>query len=151
MSTTHQTTSPPAAAEPVAASTQLTALRWIATLVSALIVIMAFLAGQGFFEGQPNLITGHGHLGNGIFALVAIQIVMAFLAFQKGQIGRNHLLLNGAIMVLLFAQIGLGYAGSRNNNGAAVAWHLPNGVLLMGASTVNAVLLWVRATVANRR
>lgn len=149
MSTTHQTTSPPAAAEPVAASTQLTALRWIATLVSALIVIMAFLAGQGLWEGERNLITGHGHLGNGIFALVAIQIVLAFLAFQKGQIGRYHLILNGVIMLLLFTQIGLGYSG--RESASARAWHFPNGVLLMGASTVNAVLFWVRATVANRR
>jgi len=150
METTHRT-APTTDTDTGSAAMQMTALRWISTLVSALIVVMALLAGQGFFEAQPNLITGHGHLGNGIFALVAIQIVLAFLAFQKGQIGRNHLILNGVIMVLLFAQIGLGYAGSRNNNGAAVAWHLPNGVLLMGASTVNAVLFWVRASLANRR
>ena len=134
-----------------ATGTLLTAIRWIASIVTVLIVVMAFLAGRGFFDGQPNLITGHGHLGNGIFMLVAIQIVLAFLLFQKGVVGRNILILNGVIMVLLFAQIGLGYAGSRNHNGAAVAWHLPNGVLLMGASTVNAVLLWARNAAANRR
>jgi hypothetical protein len=139
------TTTPDAAETAETAGTGLmTGLRWLATAVSALIVVMAFLAGQGLFEGESSLITGHGHLGNGIFALAAIQVVLGYLAFQKALIGRNHLLLIGLIIVLLFAQIGLGYAGSRNGNMSAVAWHLPNGVLLMGTSTVNAVQLWAR-------
>jgi hypothetical protein len=142
---THPNTAPDADAS----STQMTALRWISLVVSALIVVQAFLAGQGVFQGEKNLLTGHGHLGNGIFVLVAIMIVLSFLAFQKGQIGRNHLLLNGLIMVLLFAQIGLGYSG-RESTGAA-SWHLPNGVLLMGASTVNAVLFWVRSSMSGDR
>ncbi len=134
----------PSTTSEAAGTGMLTSLSWLATAISALIVVMAYLAGRGFFEGEPSLITGHGYLGNGIFALATIQVVLGYLAFQKGLIGRNQLLLIGAVIVLLFAQIGLGYAGSRSGNGAAVAWHLPNGVLLMGASTVNAVLLWVR-------
>lgn len=124
-------------------------LKWLSVAMSGLVVVMALLAGQGFFEAQPGLITGHGHLGNGIFALAAVQLVLAFLGYQKGLIGRNHVLLNGVIIILLFAQIGLGYAGSRNNIGSAVAWHLPNGVLLMGATTMNAVLFWVRSSPGN--
>jgi hypothetical protein len=142
-------TQPHTAPDVGSSSTQLTALRWISILVSALIVVQAFLAGQGVFQGEKDLLTGHGHLGNGIFALVAIMIVLSFLTFQKGQISRNHLILNGVIMILLFAQIGLGYSG-RESTGAA-SWHLPNGVLLMGATTVNAVLFWVRSSLNGGR
>lgn len=141
MRTVSSTTSNP---EPIVASGHLTALRWLSVAVSLLIVVMAGLAGQGVWGGERDLITGHGYLGNAIFALAAISTGIGYLAWQKGQIGRNILLLMGLIVVLLFAQIGLGYTGSRNSSGAAVAWHLPNGVLLMGASTLNAVLLWVR-------
>ena len=142
MQTAHQTSTPAPADH--GAGTQLRALRWLAIAISLLIVVMAFLAGRGFFQAEPGLITGHGHLGNGIFALAALQVGLGYLAFQRGMVHRNLVLLMGLILVLLVAQIGLGYAGSRNNNGAAVAWHLPNGVLLMGASTLNAVLLWLR-------
>jgi hypothetical protein len=142
-------TQPHTAHDADSSSMQMTALRWISVLVSALIVVQALLAGQGIWGGDRDLITGHEMLGNGIFLLVAIQVVLSFLAYQKGQIGRNHLILNGIIMLLLFAQIGLGYSG-RETSGA-IAWHLPNGVLLMGASTINAVLFWMRSSVNGGR
>ncbi len=123
---------------------QLMALRWISVVLSALVVITALVIGQGFFGGTPNLIVGHGHLGNLIFVLAAAQLMLAFLAYQKGTVGRNHLLLNGLLIVLLFAQIGLGYSGSRSGAAGALVWHLPLGVLVMGVSTVNAVLFWQR-------
>lgn len=127
----------------------MTGLRWISTVVSALVVIMALLAGQGVYEDR-GLITGHGHLGNGIFALAAVQLVLAFLVYQKGEIGRNHLILSALIILLLFGQIGLGYAGSRNNL-SLIPWHMANGVLLMGASTINAVLCWMQSSVGSSR
>lgn len=126
----------------------MTALRWLSVAISALIVITAFVIGEGFFGGSPGLITDHGYLGNLIFALAAVQLMLAFLGYQKGTVGRNHLLLNGLIIILLFAQIGLGYSGSRSGAAGALVWHLPVGVLAMGVSTLNAVLFWVRPNTA---
>ena len=123
---------------------QMSALRWISLILSALVVITAFVIGEGFFGGKASLIQDHGYLGNAIFALAAVQLAIAFLQFQKGTVGRNHLLLNGVIIILLFAQIGLGYSGSRSGAANALVWHLPVGVLIMGVCTVNSVLFWVR-------
>ena len=132
-----------------AANGLMTTLRWISVIVSALIVITALVVGQGFFGGAPGLIIGHGHLGNLIFMLAAVQLALAFAAYQKGSVGRNHLLLNGFLIVLLVAQIELGYSGSRSGASAALVWHLPVGVLAMGVSTLNAVLFWVRPGTAS--
>jgi cytochrome b561 len=123
---------------------QMTALRWISAIVSGLVVITAFVIGEGFFGGNATLIEDHGYLGNAIFALAAVQLILAFLQYQKGTLGRNHLLLNGLLIVALFAQIGLGYSGSRSGAANALVWHLPVGVLIMGLSTLNAALLWTR-------
>ncbi len=120
--------------------TLLTGLRWIATVIAVGILVQAMLAGQGFFEAKPELITGHGHLGNTIFLLAAIQTVIAFAASAKGFVGRNIVVLSAVVTILTIAQIGLGYTG--RTEATATAWHLPNGVLLMGLSTALAVTLW---------
>ena len=125
---------------------QLTALRWISAIISGLIVTTALVVGQGFFGGTARLITDHGSLGNLIFALASVQLVLAFLGYQRGVVGRKHLLLNGFLIILLFAQIGLGYSGSRSGASGALVWHLPVGVLAMGAGTLNASLFWIRLT-----
>lgn len=125
-------------------SGQMSALRWISAILSALVVVTAFVIGEGFFGGKATLIEDHGYLGNAIFALAVVQLVLAFLQYQKGTVGRNHLLLNGVLIILLFAQIGLGYSGSRSGAANALVWHLPVGVLIMGVSTLNSVLFWVR-------
>lgn len=121
-----------------------TALRWISSVLSALIVVTAMVIGEGFFGGTARMIRDHGNLGNVIFLLAAVQLGLAFLGYRKQTVGRNHLLLNGLIVILLFIQIGLGYAGSRSGAANALVWHLPTGVLLMGLSTANAVLFWQR-------
>jgi hypothetical protein len=127
-----------------AGNAQMTALRWISLIISALIVITALVIGQGFFGGSARLITDHGSIGNLIFMLAAVQLVLALLGYQRGIVGRNHLLVNGLLIILLFVQIGLGYSGSRSGASAALVWHLPVGVLAMGVSTMNSVLFWVR-------
>lgn len=139
MSTQHNTSS-------AAGNGQMSALRWISIVLSALVVITAFVIGEGFFGGKASLIQDHGYLGNAIFALAAVQLAIAFLLYQKQAIGRNHLLLNGFIIILLFAQIGLGYSGSRSGAANALVWHLPVGVLIMGVCAVNSVLFWIRQT-----
>jgi quinol-cytochrome oxidoreductase complex cytochrome b subunit len=122
----------------------MTALRWISAILSGLVVLTALVIGEGFFGGNATLIEDHGYLGNVIFALAVVQLILAFLQHQKGTVGRNHLLLNGLLIIALFAQIGLGYSGSRSGAAGALVWHLPVGVLIMGISTLNAALFWMR-------
>jgi len=55
---------------------------------------------------------------------------------------RSIVALNVLLVLLVAAQIGLGY--STRNNVPLVAWHIPNGVLLMGTCTVLAPLAWSR-------
>ena len=130
-------------APPDTSNGQLKALRWISTVLSILVVLMAFMIGEALFGGQMDLVQDHGYLGNAIFALAVIQVVLAFLQYQKGVVSRNLLLLSGLLIILLFGQIGLGYTGTSGTT-EAIVYHIPLGVLIMGVSTVNAVLFWVQ-------
>jgi hypothetical protein len=121
---------------------QRTALKWIATALSGLVVIMAFLAGQGLFGGSPDRITDHGYLGNLVFILGVAQVAVAFLGFQKGAVSRGMLLTTLLILVMIFAQIGLGYAGHRSGTKDATVVHFGLGVLLMGVSSFSAARFW---------
>lgn len=117
-------------------------LRWLSIALALGIVIMATLAGQGLWNGDRSLITGHGHLGNALFVLAIAQFVIAVVLYQRKAIGAPLMMLTFTLLVLLFAQAGLGYVG--RENAEARAWHIPNGVLLMGISTFTVALSWLR-------
>lgn len=119
-----------------------TTLRWTSTIIAIGIVILALLIGQGVWNGERGLVTGHGHFGNLVFALAAIQCLIAVLLYQKKRISATHMVITFVMVVLLLTQIGIGYSGRQNNS--LIAWHVPNGVLLMGLATINAALAWLR-------
>lgn len=121
----------------------LTALKWITTALSVLVVLMALLAGQGIFSGSPDRITDHGYLGNLIFVLGVAQVALAFLGFQQRVVSRGMLLTSLLIFIMIFAQIGLGYAGHRSGNKDATVFHFGLGVLLMGLSSFSAGRYWI--------
>ena len=105
--------------------------RWIAGILSLLILVQALLAGQGWFI-DPGLIRIHGWVGNATFV---VALVLAGLAVATRRIRTSvDLGLAVVLLVLLIAQIGLGYSG-RESAGAA-SWHVPNGVLVFGLSVV---------------
>jgi hypothetical protein len=141
--------------EPTNATTQSsqssfwTAIRWLSIVIAAGIVIMALVIGQGVWGGERGLITGHGHLGNTIFALSAVQFVLAVVLYQRKQVSAVHMVITFALVVLLLAQAGLGY--SARSNSSLIAWHVPNGVLLMGIATFNMALAWMRPTAVPAR
>lgn len=124
-------------------SGQMTALRWISVVLSVLVILMAFMIGEALFGGQMDLVKDHGYLGSGIFVLAVVQLVLVFLQFQKGTVSRNLLLLSGLMIILLFGQIGLGYSGT-SGTPKAIVYHIPLGVLIMGVSTILAVLFWTQ-------
>lgn len=109
--------------------------RWykIAGIITSLLVaIQAILAGQGWFK-DFDLIKRHGELGNVTFLGA---LAFGILAYMMGvpQARRSGLLIvHTVLIVLVVAQIGLGYSATADDPSAnAAAWHIPNGVLIFG-------------------
>jgi hypothetical protein len=105
----------------------------VSGLSAALVLLQAFLAGRGWFK-NPDFIDIHEVVANVVFLVVLAQAVLAALVARRGQRGWAMFGMNAALVVLVVAQIGLGYAG--RESGEAAAWHIPNGVLLFGLSIV---------------
>jgi len=104
--------------------------------------VQAWLGGSGFFEGEADLITAHEMLGNIYFLVAAIQIALSFFALQKSVMARSLLIVSILLLVDVAAQLGLGYSG--RENASAMAWHMPNGVLLMCLCMLSLILVWGR-------
>jgi hypothetical protein len=127
MSTTERGTTDQTATRPG----RLKALQIVAPLISLVVLIQAYLAGRGMFV-DPDNFDIHGMLGNLTFLLVLAQPVLVYLT---GLPGRARSMLLGAsvlLLVLVTAQLGLGYGGRESTQ--AAAWHVPNGVLIFGLS-----------------
>jgi hypothetical protein len=106
----------------------------VAWLVPALIVVQAAMVGETMFGGR-SLIALHGSIGNLTFLLGAITLALAWSAQRSGL----ALLLTFATVLLLFAQIGLGYLGHRTGIAAASSVHVTLGVLVTGVSAAAAM------------
>ncbi len=107
------------------------AFRWAATVTTVLVLVQAVLAGRGWFV-DAGLIEIHGWVGNATFLAVVGQVVLAYAARRRWAAGGTELGLTTLLLVLVIAQIGLGYSG-RESSGAA-SWHVPNGVLIFGVT-----------------
>jgi hypothetical protein len=105
--------------------------RWAALATAVLVLAQAVLAGRGWFV-DIDLIEVHGWVGNATFLAAITQVALAYVGWSRGAVGRLELGLSALLVVLLVAQLGLGYSG-RESAGAA-AWHVPNGVLIFGLS-----------------
>lgn len=101
-----------------------TALR-IYTVGTALLVlsvlIQAVLAGR-YTAGLGQILT-HGHVGNVSFVLGLVLAVLAVVA----KVPRRQLILAAVVLLLLFTQTGMGYAGRTNAEIASL--HVPLGVV----------------------
>ncbi len=132
--------------EPASASNAgsgiVTGLKITTAIVALGVLIQAWLGSSGFFQNESNLTTGHGHLGNFLFLVAAIQAGLALYGAQKGIVSRMLVIASIVGLGLVVVQIGLGY--STRTSVDALTWHLPNGVLLMAVSTWSLVLAWSR-------
>lgn len=99
----------------------------MAAAMTLLILVMATLAGRHLTLGEQ-VIELHGYIGNAVFVLA---LANAALVVAAGLPGRDFALAVGLVL-LMFAQIGLGYVG--RDTAEAAAWHIPNGVLLVALS-----------------
>jgi hypothetical protein len=110
-----------------------TALKIIAAITPLLVLLQAFLAGRGLYIDH-DYIDIHGGVANGIMLVVLAQAVLAYLAMARGYAGGWLFGICCALVVLVVAQIGLGYSGRDSADSAAI--HIPNGVLILGLSVV---------------
>lgn len=124
--------------------TFLTGYRWIATVFALLMIIQAFLGMSGFVNAKEGQVTMHEMLANLMFLLAIGQAVLAWLLYtRKVTVAMPGLVLNGVLVLLTIAQIGLGYAATSGENfGDLISLHVPNGVLLTVVSTSLAVMAW---------
>lgn len=116
--------------KPVSKSGPVWWYRWVSILTAVLLLIQPILAGQFAYNGKSDLENVHAMLGNVIFLTAVGQLVLAFLARKTYGIGLvGH---NAGLVVLVVAQIGLGYAGDSVDRPKELAYHIPLGVLLFG-------------------
>lgn len=102
--------------------------RWVSILTAILLLVQPILAGQFLFNGKDDYVDIHEGLANLIVLTAAGQLLLAFLArrtFGVGLVGHN-----AGLLVLIVAQIGLGYSG--RDSADSLALHIPLGVLLFG-------------------
>jgi len=112
------------------------AVRWLSAITMLLVLIQAALIGQALYLGEMSLLALHGWLGSGSFLLALLLTGAAFLAVQRGELPRSVIVHGVIVVVLMVAQLGLGYMGRRGGWPAAI--HIPNGVLI--ATLLSALL-----------
>lgn len=119
------------------------AARTVATLwlfrVTALLqasgmVLMPFLIGS-FLQGNYPALAAHATVGGVLMLLTMLELAAAAALRWPGRLPLWPALAVLALLVLTGAQLGLGYS-------RAVAWHVPLGVLLVGASVGVAAWAW---------
>ena len=107
----------------------------VAGLIALLILVQATLAGQ-FEHNGADLKGVHAMMGNFLFMLAIVLLALAWLTRDAW---RYRMVIWAAVVLLLIvAQIGLGY-GSRDS-GDAAAIHIPLGVFLFSLSSIIAML-----------
>lgn len=128
-------------------TTLLSLTKWTISLFTILMVVTAALAGNGLFKGGSMewLVTGHMHLGNLLFALAVIQLIVCYVMFTRKSVGNGIMLTSALVFVFTFGQIGLGYS-TRSNMADIVGWHIALGVALTAATAVLTTMLWMPAS-----
>lgn len=106
------------------------AYRACSILAALLVLGQAVLVGQGLYGGDLGLIGVHGWVGNASFVVVIGLVGLAVVGRRGGDLGTADLALSGLLLLLMVAQMGLGYSGRQS--ALAAAWHIPNGVLIFG-------------------
>ncbi len=105
--------------------------KYAALVTAILVVIQAALAGRGWFVDY-DLIKIHGYAGNVTFITGLLLVWFAYAGSRDGSLERADLMISIVMLVLVFAQFGLGYGG--RDSQTARSLHIPNGVLITGAT-----------------
>ena len=119
-------------ARTASAGSGLRPVRILAHTLPVLILVQAFLAGRFLFGGWS--ITVHGVIGNVTFVFALATLALAWRARHRPATAAAAVL-----VVLLTAQIGLGYSGRETRE--AAAWHVPLGVTIFGLAVYQLTLI----------
>ncbi len=128
----------PTAARPAA----LRAFTWLTILMAVLVLAQAALAGRFLNYSAESLRTLHGILGEIVLLLAIVQLVLLLAAGMRSRTRAALLSMSITLLVLVAAQVGLGYAGREQPLPASL--HIPNGVLIFGLLMSN-ISLGLRA------
>lgn len=104
--------------------------RTLTGIAAALVLVQAVLAGQ-WLGGNLSMIEVHGWLGSGTFVLTILLAGVSALGWRQGVLDVKPFAVSAGLVLLLIAQLGLGYAG--RTSAVAASLHLPLGVLIFGA------------------
>lgn len=125
------------------------AARWLAGITTVLVLTQAMLIGQNLLFGDPDKQVLHGWIGNVAF-LVAISLaVAAGLGARRGEAPAVAAGLGVLAVLLMVAQLGLGYVGRRG--GWPAALHIPNGVLIVAVLAALVTITFLPATEPRRQ
>ncbi len=105
-----------------------------AALLVALVAVQAVIAGQHIFGSWG--IDAHAAIGNAAFSIAILVTAIAFFRLDS----RSLSIVGAVLIVVLSAQIGLGY--SARDSGGAAALHIPLGVATFGALTYQLLAAW---------
>ena len=105
-----------------------------AAVLVALVAAQAVIAGQHLFGDSG--IGAHAALGNAAFAIAALTAAVAIFKLNSPALRVVGVL----VVVLLSAQIGLGYSARDSENAAAL--HIPLGLAAFGALTYQLLAAW---------
>ena len=123
-----------------------TALMWLSALNVLAVLLLAVLGGRYFIT--PTIIDIHGYIANVVFLTFLGQAGLLFLSKPGGRYGKLVLGMSLVSVLLVMAQIGLGYSGRESST--ALSLHLPNGVLICAiAAAVLSQLPYARANAAD--
>ena len=107
----------------------------VAGLIALLILVQATLAGQ-FTYNEPDLKDVHAQIGNALFLLAILLLALAWLTRDAWRY--KMVIWSALVLLLIVAQIGLGYGSRDNVDSAAV--HIPVGVFLFSLASIIAML-----------
>lgn len=107
-----------------------TTLRWLSGITAALVLIQAMLIGQALYVNGMTTVELHGWLGSASLVTSLILTVLAAIGVRRGELSGVIAGLALLVVLLMVAQLGLGYVGRRGGWPAAI--HIPNGVLIAG-------------------
>ena len=113
----------------------LSALTAAAGLSGLLILAQAALAGRFLNVAGDGLKAAHSGIGNVVVLLAIAQVALPFVAGMQGRLKSPLIGMTALFLVLIVAQVGLGYTG--RNNVTSASLHIPNGVLLFGLAMSN--------------
>ena len=117
--------------------------RWLALLITILILAQAVLAGRFIFVDH-DAVDIHQAVANALSVLVIAHLVLVLVTRTKWS--QRVPVLTALLTILVIVQTGLGYAG--RGSADVLAIHLPVGVLTFGvASLLTAVAFSERSAI----